>query len=462
MIPRCCGVLLLMFAGVDPAFAHSSARGFVLLLPAHYVIVGGAFAVLAAFVAVSVVPQRYFHAISNNAPEFSARLGRAGQAVSLLSAIILGILIYLGFNGPRDPVENLLPLTVWTLWWVVIVLLHPVFGNLWSVLNPFAGFQALLGRPSGGVRQPFRSYPPALSYWPAVAIFAAFAWFQLVYPAPEDPAKLAVIVSIYVAVTLGAIILFGPQAWLARGDPFAVFLAQLGASAPLGAGGRLRLPGLGLVQLPALPIGGVLFVLLTLSSISFDGFANTFLWLSAIGINPLDYPGRTALIGANTLGLAASFVALASAFILCVGLGWRWSGRPMELRLLFGRMVFSLIPISISYHFAHYVSGTLINLQYLALALNDPAGNGANLLGLAHYHVTASFQNTASGTLAIFTAQTAAVILGHIAAVAVAHAIAAQFHLPGTAMLKLEAPLAALMTIYTGFGLWLLATPSIA
>lgn len=462
MILRCCVAALLTFAGVLPAYAHSSARGFVLLLPTSYVILGGAFAVLMAFVAVSFLPERLFLLQHNKLSEIPARTGGTSQALSLLSALTLGLLIYCGFNGPRDPVENLLPLSIWTLWWVVIVLLHPVLGNLWSVLNPFAGIQALLRQLSGGPRQILLRYPPALSYWPALLIFASFAWFQLVYPAPEDPALLATVVAIYAAFTLAAVVRYGAAAWLGKGDPFAVFMTQLGACAPVDAQGRLRRPGTGLVQLPAMPISGVLFVLLTLSSISFDGFASTFLWLSAVGINPLDYPGRTALMGANTLGLAGSFLALASAYVLCIALGWKWSGRSIDLPLLLGRMVFSLIPISIAYHFAHYLSGTLINLQYFVLALNDPAGNGANLLGLAGHHVTASFQNTAPGALTIFTAQTAAIILGHILAVAVAHAIAAEYRLPRTATLKLEAPLVGLMVIYTGFGLWLLATPSIA
>ena len=87
------------------------------------------------------------------------------------------------------------------------------------------------------------------------------------------------------------------------------------------------MPGAGLLALPPLPLSGMLFVLLTLSSISFDGFANTFFWLSRVGINPLDYPGRTALMGANTLGLLGSFVLLAAVFFGAVFAGWLWAGR---------------------------------------------------------------------------------------------------------------------------------------
>jgi hypothetical protein len=76
--------------------------------------------------------------------------------------------------------------------------------------------------------------------------------------------------------------------------------------------------------------------------------------------------------------------------------------------------------------------------------------------------VTASFLNTASGTFAIFSAQTAAVVLGHVIGVAVAHAMLAETGSSKSEALRLEAPLAIAMVAYTAFGLWLLAAPSIA
>ena len=48
----------------------------------------------------------------------------------------------------------------------------------------------------------------------------------------------------------------------------------------------------------------MLFVLLTLSSVSFDGLSRTFWWLALGGINPLEYPGRTAVVDRNTFGLS--------------------------------------------------------------------------------------------------------------------------------------------------------------
>mgnify|MGYP006272096019 CR=1 FL=1 len=449
-----CALLLL----TAPAFAHAAGRGFVMLLPTGWVIAGGALAVLASFLAVSLLPR-----LAMKVPQPVMPLSPAvAQSVSLLSACVLAGLLVMGFTGPRDPVENLLPLAIWTLWWVEIVMLHPLFGNLWEALNPFSGPAALatgrFGRAPG--EGPLR-YPAWLSFWPAVVIFFGFAWFQLVFPAPEDPAILAKAVIVYLAVGFGGVLAFGIRDWLGKADPFAVFLAQLGAAAPFGRGG-LRWPGAGLLALPALPLSGVIFVLLTLGTITFDGFANTFLWLSAIGINPLDYPGRTPLMAANTFGILLVSGVLAAGFFAAVWAGWAWAGRPGALATLCGRLVYSLIPISIAYHFAHYLSDTLVKSQYLLLALNDPFETDADLLGIGHAHVMTSFQNTASGALGIYATQTAALVIGHLIGVAVAHSMMVEEGLAPRRVMRMELPLALCMVAYTGFGLWLLGAPAIS
>lgn len=437
--------LLLLAVSASPALAHSAGRGFVLLLPVSYVIAGGALAVLASFVIVPVLPRPR--------PKLMApatrRASRVAHFTSLASAAILVALLWAGYTGPHDPAENLLPLVIWTLWWVVIVLLHPLLGNLWAVFNPFTGVAQLLRR----TRR--RSLPEWLGYLPALLIFAAFAWFQLVYPAPEDPPRLAAVITAYAGLTLLAMTVFGADAWLQRGDPFAVFFRQLAAMSPVAAGANpaLRWPGTGLLALPPLPLSGTLFVLLTLSSISFDAFANTFLWLASVGVNPLDFPGRTAMIAANTLGLAVSFTLLAVLFFGTVWLGCRWAGQPASLAPIAGRLVYSLIPISIAFHFAHYLSDALVNLQFLWSALRE-------VVGLGGIHATASFQNTASGALMIYSLQTAAIILGHVIAVWVSHAMAAEAS-PQRAV-RFEIPLAAFMVSYTAFGLWLLSAPAVS
>jgi hypothetical protein len=433
--------LLVLLASATAAGAHSAERGFVLLLPTSNVIAGGALAVAVSFAVLRLVPERWFKGLF----ACDIRLGRLPPPpvwiTSLASFIILLLLIWAGFTGSRDPLENLLVLGVWTLWWVVLVLVHPVIGNLWAWLNPFAWL-----RSEGRFRFP--------AYWPALMIFAAFTWFHLVSARPEDPEVLALAVGLYLLVGFSGVAAFGTAPWLAAGDPFSVFLRQLGAAAPFGRDESdalvLRMPGAGLARLRSLPIAGVLFILLTLSSVSFDGFANTFLWLAWGGINPLDFPGRTAVMGHNTLGLFGAFVVLAGLYWTAIGFGWMLGGGAMPLGVLLGRFVFSLIPISIAFHFAHYLSDVLVNGQYLLLAL-----------GLQQDHPTTSFLNTATGALVIYAAQTAAIVIGHVIGVAVGHLIAIEMLPECRAAMRLELPLAVLMVAYTALGLWTLSAPAI-
>ncbi len=126
-----------------------------------------------------------------------------------------------------------------------------------------------------------------LGYWPAIIGLLAFAWFELIHPAPDDPAILAQAVIVYSVITWIGMALFGEEAWLARAEPFSVFFALIARIAPLqaepAAQGRrqfyLTIPGRALADLPPLPPSGMLFVLLTLATVSFDGLSKTFWWL---------------------------------------------------------------------------------------------------------------------------------------------------------------------------------------
>ncbi len=422
--------LTFLVASATAAEAHSAERGFVLLLPTGFIVTAGAVAVALSFAALLLVPESWFKGLFAR----ERRLGHlplpSPRLTSFIALLILAALIWNGLAGSRDPLENLLTLSVWVLWWVVIVLLHPVIGNLWAWINPLGWLRAA----------PRMAFP---AYVPALAIFAGFAWFQLVSASPEDPAVLAKAVLIYLAVGFAGVTLFGTEAWLAKGDPFAVFLRLLAAAAPLRRDDTgdvyLRLPGSGLARLPPLPLAGVLFVLLTLASVSFDGFANTFTWLSWGGINPLDFPGRTAMMAQNTIGLIGAFVLLAALYLMVTAFSLGGMGR----------FVFSLIPISIAFHFAHYLTDLLVNGQYLLVAL-----------GLKHDHPTTSFLNTASGATAIYSVQTIAIVTGHMVGVAIAHRIALDIA-PGNTM-RAELPLAMLMVLYTAFGLWTLSAPAIS
>lgn len=456
-----------LFAVTETALAHGAERGFVLLLPTGHVILAGTIAVALSFAVTFFLPDRLFRRIEAfRIPVMTVRR-IAPVMPGLFTAAILAVLVWAGFSGSHDPLENPLPLAVWTVWWVAIVLLHPVVGNLWGLINPFSAVDAIARR---SFAPPFR-LPHALDYVPAVVVFAGFAWYQLVAPVPDNPEKLARVVLAYLAATTLATVLFGAHAWLERADAFAIFQRLLAAAAPLRYGPHpaapdrvavsLVWPGLGLSRLEPLPLFGIFFVLLTLAAVSFDGVSHSFLWLGIWGVNPLDFPGRTAMIVPNTVGLFVSFVALTLLFWIAVALGWRLAGRPVAIAPLSGRLVLSLIPISITFHFAHFLTDLLVNGQYAIAALSDPFGQGLDLLGFDSHDVTTSFLNTASGAHTIFAIQTAAIVAGHVAGIVIAHLVVLEWGLKRREAAFIEAPLAVLMIAYTAFGLWALSSPSI-
>ena len=216
------------------------------------------------------------------------------------------------------------------------------------------------------------------------------------FPAPRDPAILAFAAAGYSVFTVAGMVLFGDEAWGRRVEIFSRFFRIVSWLAPLRTveeGGTRRLavtfPGARLLEIGSLSAAGVVFVVVALATVSFDGLSRTFWWLDLAGENPLEHPGRTALMGRNTFGLLAAAATLLVAFAITATAGAWWSGaRPAPaLR----RFVVSIVPIAFGYHFAHYLPSFLVDAQYALKALSDPLARGWNLLGARDLHVTASF-----------------------------------------------------------------------
>ena len=459
------GVVVAFVPG--DAFAHAADRGHVLLLPTGHYIVGGGLAVALTFAVLALAPASPLERLARARLELGSLPAWPRLAGSCLCALLLAALVAAGVLGSRDPLSNPLPLMVWTVFWVGLTLLQGTLGNLWRWIDPwYAPWRAL--RATLGGRLAARELPVRWGYWPAIVQFLAFAWFELVYPAPDDPGRLAIAVSGYFAANLVAMLVFGHETWSRRGECLSVFLTMIAKLAVVqprttGSGRRaaaLCLPGAGLVGAPPLPPSGVLFLLLALSTVSFDGLMRTFFWLGLIGVNPLEFPGRTAVMASSSLGLVAMFAALSGAFFGAVALGERLAGSSGSVIRAAGALVWSIIPISMAYHFSHYLSALVINGQYALAALSDPLMNGADLFGTAGMHVQAGVLMGAESAWLLWNLQAAAIVGGHLLAVLVAHVVAFRLHGDAAAAVRSQAPLAMLMVAYTVFGLWLLSSPT--
>ena len=459
------GLCLALLPG--EALAHASERGHVLLLPTGHYLVGGAAAVALSFLVLAFMPP--------GPPEQLARwrlpLGSVPAAsrlwTSALSFLFLAFLVATGFLGSRDPLTNPLPLMVWAMFWVGLVLAQSLFGDVWRWLDPwYAPWRALSYLTGRRVER--AALPGRLGYWPAIVLFFAFAWFELVHPAPDDPAVLARAVLAYFAVNLAAMLVFGHAAWSRQGECLSAFLrmmARLGVvEASDEAGGRLRLalclPGAKLVNAPPLPASGALFLLLALSSVSFDGLMRTFFWLGLIGVNPLEFPGRSAVMASSTAGLLLAFALLSAAFFAAVALGERLAGGKAGPSPAAGALVWSIVPIATAYHVAHYLPSLVVDAQYALAALADPFGSRAGLSGAPHLGVQAGALMGADRAWLIWNFQAAAIVGGHLLAVLVAHVVAFRRHGAVEAAVRSQVALAVLMVGYTVLGLWLLAAPT--
>ena len=474
MIQKCGKYLMLIGGGtVIPqlAFAHAGHRGYVMLLPTELFMVGGAVVVALTFAAMIFVTRKSTSGkflISETSdieiqPKFWA---------SLLSLLMLLLLVWIGFTGNRDPMKNLLTMTVWVYWWIGLTMATAAFGNIWGIVSPWPALLKLLSKFQKISVFTKRSLENSkrLAYWPATLLFFGFAWLELIHPSPMDPEVLAKYILLYLFITTLGIILFGGKSWLKMGEPFTVFFRMVGWLSPIYWKSSvekneeftqqisIRWPCAGLLRSESLPTGGVAFVLLVLSTVSFDGLSKTFWWLSIVGINPLEFPGRTAMILPNTLGLCSTFLLFLVVFYATQGLASRLNQEVQQT----SSFIYSMIPIAFGYHFAHYLPTFLVDIQYAFIALSDPFGVGWNLFGTAEWNVTSSYLTNYDSVVLIWLLQVLSIVLAHVGAVIVSHLL----HLHESESLQKsmmgQVPATLLMIGYTVFGLWLLSTPVVS
>jgi hypothetical protein len=119
------------------------------------------------------------------------------------------------------------------------------------------------------------------------------------------------------------------------------------------------------------------------------------------------------------------------------------------------RFVFTLIPIAIAYHLAHYLSYLLIQGQYAIPLASDPFGRGWDLFGTAGYRVDIAVV----GARFAWYLAVVAIVVGHIVAVFLAHVQAVVTLPERRPALRSQIPMTALMVAFTVVSLSILAEP---
>ena len=454
---------MLLLAAPALAAAHGFGQRFDLPLPLWLWVSGAGasivltFAVMAFF--VRELPPR---APPRAAIAISRSMRAAAAALRSIAAAVFVLSLAAGFFGSQDPYRNLLPTMVWVIWWVGFAFVCALVADLWALVNPFstlfAWTERLLQSASGRRLPALAQYPQALGAWPAVVLFLAFAWAELVWRDNDVPWRLACAVLAYSLVTWLGMLLFGRRTWLENGEAFGIAFGILARFAPLEArpdGLRLRMPGSGLVAERALPRPLRVFVILMLASVTFDGLLETPLyqqWSTALQ----QWPGLSSLLfhlseyGADESGLIASATLLLTAvlFLVAYRLGTLGMGEAA------GSFVLSLVPIAVAYHLSHYFSLLLTAGQFIIPLASDPFGFGWNLFGTAAYKVDLGIVDP----YVFWYSAVALIVTGHAIAVWVAHLEAVRAF-GSRAALTSQLPLVALMVGYTTLSLWILAQP---
>ena len=108
-----------------------------------------------------------------------------------------------------------MPTFVFVVFWVGLVPLSVVLGDVFRAFNPWRA----LGRASGWLTRRLASdavpepleYPARLGRWPAVAGLVAFGWVELVSGFSAEPAVLAALALAYATVQLVGMALYGVE-----------------------------------------------------------------------------------------------------------------------------------------------------------------------------------------------------------------------------------------------------------
>ncbi|MBW3607037.1 MAG: hypothetical protein KY463_01560, partial [Actinobacteria bacterium] len=125
-----------------------------------------------------------------------------------------------------------------------------------------------------------------------------------------------------------------------------------------------------------------------------------------------------------------------------------------KVRELGRRLAHSLVPIAAAYVIAHYFSLLAYEGQRISYLISDPLGDGSNIFGTS----SATVDYTWISATAIWYVQVAALVIGHVAGLVLAHERAlVSFDGDSQAATRSQYWMLVVMIAFTSLGLWLLS-----
>lgn len=393
-------------------------------------------------------------------------LGRAltGRPVEIGCGVagvaLLALVLYAGFTGAARVDENIAPTFVYVTFWLGLVPASVLFGDVFKLLNPWRAAGRAVSRIARPVAAPPPlRYPAWLGRWPAAAGLFGFAWLELVSTSGDRPTAIALAIVVYSALTWLGMFLFGVERWTRDAEAFSVYFNLLSRTSIVERRGRqigVRPPLSGLTTLKQTS-GTVALLAVMIGSVSFDGFSGGQTWqgmlrgitdsLRSAGLGPGD-----ALQVAHGLGLMWSILLIYAVYRGAAAAAARVAGGYSGEQLA-RAFAHSLVPIALAYVGAHYVSLLLLRGQAIGALASDPLGDGSNLFGTSGWTVNYAW----IGAETFWYLQLGMVVVGHVAALALAHDRALVLYRDARAAIRSQYWMLAVMIGFTSLALWLLS-----
>ncbi len=376
---------------------------------------------------------------------------------------LLVLVLYAGFAGTAVVGDNFTPTFVYVIFWLGLVPLSLLFGDIFRAFNPWRAAGRALGAVFGNRAPEPLPYPERLGRWPAVVGLIAFAWLELVSSSGDRPNVVATAALVYTVFTWIGMALYGVDAWLAKGEAFSVYFGLFARLSPVERRGRdigLRPPLSGLTRIEPAP-GTVALLAAMIGTVSFDGLSGGPSWQKwlrpvldflrdDLGMSP-----EAALELTYAAGLILSVLLIYGFYRLGIEGAYAMdrSKTPRELARAFAP---SLVPIALAYAGAHYVSLLLFQGQAIAPLASDPLGDDSDLLGTATWTIDYGFVSAET----FWYLQLGFVVIGHIAALALAHDRALILYDNARSATRSQYAMLTVMVGFTTLALWLLSEAS--
>ena len=466
--------------------AHAFGQRYDLPLPLWLFVAGGALTVIISFIMIVLFVQPHrenyipvkFNLLKNPIGKFLIHPIIIGFIRFVFAALFI-LIVATGFWGSQNPLNNISIVMVWVVAWVGLAFICALLGNFWALINPwntiFLFMENGYNKISGGNLSRHKKYPIKLGYLPSFIFFFCFAWLEINWSSSNIPSSVATAISVYSVFTFVGMWLYGRETWLKYGECFNLVYSLFSkfsiTDGNISSKKRewfLRPPGLGLLiknnELPDTTL--VYFILLLLSTVTYDGFTETKTF-QTISLNYMEFIKNSSLIKAEIFGAhffdTIALLSFPIIFILIYGF-FIWLGafmdeeteRTLELARVF---IYSIIPISIAYHLSHYISLLAIEGQLAIRLISDPFGLGWNLFNTSTYQTDITIINAKF----VWYFSVILIVMGHIIAVYLAHMEALRIFASrsqeryGTLISQL--PMIVLMIGYTMLSLWIIAQP---